>query len=96
MRRRRPRGGRHGGVEGVALAQDGRGGRHVRVGVDTDRRLGELLVAAEDLHLEALGAAHLAVLGRRLQLLPLALPVGRQLEGGNLKEIWELSSDPCS
>ena len=50
---------------------------------------GELLVAAQDLHLEALGAAHLAVLPLllRRQLLPLRLPVRWQLQGGNLKKL---------
>ena len=63
------------------MLQDGRCGRD-RVGVDYGA-LCELLVAAQDLHLEALGAAHLAVLGR--QLLALRLPVGWQLQGGDLK-----------
>ena len=89
MRRGRPRGGCHCGVEGVVL-QDGGGGRD-RVGVELLR---ELLVAAQDLHLEALGAAHLAVLLGRGQLLPLRLPVRRQLQRGHLEEIGESSSDP--
>ena len=84
MRWGRPRRRCHGGVERVVLpADDGRGGRQ-RVGVELLD--GELLVAAEDLHLEALGAAHLAVLLLlRRQLLPLRLPVRWQLQRGNLK-----------
>ena len=64
------------------LVQDGRGGRE---GVGVELLEGELLVAAQDLHLEALGAAHLAVLLRRRQLLPLRLPVRGQLQSGYLE-----------
>ena len=84
MRWGRPRRGCHRGVQRVVFPDHGCSGRQ-RVGVELLD--GELLVAAEDLHLEALGPAHLAVLPLllRRQLLPLRLPVRWQLQRGNLK-----------
>ena len=86
MRWRRPRRGCHRGVERIVLPNDRCGDRQW-VGVELLD--GELLVAAQDLHLEALGPAHLAVLPLllRRQLLPLRLPVRWQLQRGNLKKL---------